>query len=149
LVVLAVGGTVAREALLAAGVANISGKVVIDATNPISDAPLVNGVLKFFTDLNESLMERLQREFEGAPFVKAFHSVGSGCMVNPQFKGGPPTMFVCGNNDGAKKTVAGILAQFGWETADMGKAEAGPGNRTSLYALVHTRFPSQRLCPCL
>ncbi len=69
-------------------------------------------------------MERLQGEFEGARFVKAFNSVGSGCMVNPQFKGGPPTMFVCGNDDGAKEAVAGILAQFGWETADMGKAEA-------------------------
>ncbi len=69
-------------------------------------------------------MERLQREFEGARFVKAFNSVGSGCMVNPQFKGGTPTMFICGNDDRAKKAVAGILAQFGWETADMGKAEA-------------------------
>jgi 8-hydroxy-5-deazaflavin:NADPH oxidoreductase len=97
LVVLAVKGTVAREALLTAGVANLTGKIAIDATNPIADAPPVNGVLKFFTDLNESLMERLQREFEGARFVKAFNSVGSACMVNPQFKGGPPTMFVCGN----------------------------------------------------
>jgi len=124
LVVLAVKGTAARNALLAAGIANLSGKIVIDATNPIADAPPVNGVLKFFTDLNESLMERLQREFEGARFVKAFNSVGSACMVNPRFKGGTPTMFVCGNDDGAKKAVAGILAQFGWETADMGKAEA-------------------------
>jgi len=66
----------------------------------------------------------LQREFEGARFVKAFNSVGSACMVNPQFKGGTPTMFVCGNDDVAKKAVTGILAQFGWETADMGKAEA-------------------------
>jgi hypothetical protein len=45
-------------------------------------------------------------------------------MVNPQFKGGTPTMFICGNDDVAKKAVAGILAQFGWETADMGKSEA-------------------------
>jgi 8-hydroxy-5-deazaflavin:NADPH oxidoreductase len=123
-VVLAVKGTVARDALLAAGVANLAGKIVIDATNPIAEAPPVNGVLKFFTDLNESLMERLQREFAGARFVKAFNSVGAACMVNPQFKGGTPTMFICGNDDAAKKGVAGILTQFGWETADMGKAEA-------------------------
>jgi hypothetical protein len=122
-VVLAVKGTVAVDALAAAGAANLAGKTVIDATNPIADAPPVNGVLRFFTDLNLSLMERLQREFAGAKFVKAFNSVGSACMVNPRFKG-RPTMFICGNDDAAKKTVAGILDQFGWETADMGKAEA-------------------------
>src|SRR5262249_35598395 len=61
LVVLAVKGTVALDALRAAGAANLAGKPVIDATNPIADAPPVNGVLKFFTNLDESLMERLQR----------------------------------------------------------------------------------------
>jgi len=74
--------------------------------------------------LDDSQLERLQREFPRARFVKAFNSVGSSQMVNPQFKGGPPTMFICGNDDAAKKTVTGILDQFGWETADMGKAEA-------------------------
>ncbi len=123
-VVLAVKGAAAREALRAAGAANLAGKPVIDATNPIADAPPVNGVLKFFTSLDESLMERLQREFAGARFVKAFNSVGNRSMVNPQLKGGKPTMFICGNDDAAKQTVRGILDQFGWETADMGKAEA-------------------------
>jgi predicted dinucleotide-binding enzyme len=122
--VLAVKGAAAAEALRSAGPTNLSGKVVIDATNPIADAPPVNGVLKFFTNLDESLMERLQREFAGARFVKAFNSAGSRLMVNPQFKGGKPTMFVCGNDEAAKQTVRGILDQFGWETADMGRAEA-------------------------
>jgi predicted dinucleotide-binding enzyme len=124
LVVLAVKGTAGAEALRAAGAANLAGKPVVDATNPIADAPPVNGVLQFFTSLNESLMERLQREFAGARFVKAFNSVGSACMVNPQFSGGRPTMFICGNDAAAKQTVAGILDQFGWETADMGSVEA-------------------------
>ena len=124
LVVLAVKGSASAEALRVAGASNLSGKPVIDVTNPIADAPPVNGVLKFFTSLDESLMERLQREFPGAKLVKAFNSVGSACMVNPDFKGGRPTMFICGNDDGAKKTLTGILEQFGWETADMGKAEA-------------------------
>jgi len=124
LVVLAVKGTAASEALRAAGAANLAGKTVLDATNPIADAPPANGVLKFFTNLDESLMERLQHEFARARFVKAFNSVGNACMVNPQFKGGKPTMFICGNDDAAKKTVTGVLDQFGWETADMGKAEA-------------------------
>jgi len=124
LVVLAVKGTVAADVLRAAGGANLAGKPVIDATNPIADAPPTNGVLKFFTNLDESLMERLQREFSGVRFVKAFNSVGNACMVDPKFKGGRPTMFICGNDESAKKTVTGILEQFGWETADMGAVEA-------------------------
>jgi predicted dinucleotide-binding enzyme len=123
-VVLAVKGGVATEALRAAGAANLAGKPVIDATNPIADTPPVNGVIKFFTNLDESLMERLQREFADARFVKGFNSVGNRLMINPQFKGGKPTMFICGNDEAAKRTVLGILDQFGWETADMGKAEA-------------------------
>jgi len=124
LIVLAVKGKAAADALRLAGAQNLMGKPVVDATNPIEDAPPVNGVLKFFTNLNESLMERLQAEFSGAHFVKAFNSVGSACMVNPQFKGGKPTMFICGNNEAAKKSVSKVLDQFGWETADMGGAEA-------------------------
>ena len=124
IVVLAVKGTAAIDALWAAGAGHLAGKAVIDATNPIADAPPVNGVLKFFTNSDQSLMERLQHEFPDARFVKAFSCVGSSCMVNPQFKGGTPTMFVCGNDDAAKNTVTAVLAQFGWETADMGKAEA-------------------------
>jgi hypothetical protein len=69
-------------------------------------------------------MERLQREFPDARLVKAFSCVGNASMVNPRFAGGPPTMFICGNDDDAKRTVAGIVEQFGWSVADMGMAEA-------------------------
>lgn len=124
LIVLAVKGKAAGEALRLAGVANLQGKTVIDACNPIEDAPPVNGVLQYFTKMNESLMEELQREFAEARLVKAFNSVGAVRMVNPQFAGGRPTMFICGNDGDAKKTVSGILDEFGWETADMGGAEA-------------------------
>jgi predicted dinucleotide-binding enzyme len=124
LVVLAVKGTAAADALRAAGAPNLAGKPLVDATNPIAEAPPTNGVLKFFTDLDRSLMERLQAEFPDVRFVKAFNSVGNAFMVNPQFKGGKPTMFICGNDEAAKEVVRGILDQFGWETADMGKAEA-------------------------
>ena len=86
--VLAVKGNVVAEAIRGAGAANLAGKPVIDATNPIADAPPVNGVLRFSTNLDESMMERLQHEFAALHFVKAFNSVGSGRMVNPQFAGG-------------------------------------------------------------
>jgi predicted dinucleotide-binding enzyme len=123
-VVLAVKGSVALDALRAAGAANLVGKTVIDTTNPIADTAPVNGVLTYFTTLEDSLMERLQRELANVHFVKAFNSVGSSLMVNPELPGGKPTMFLCGNDDDAKRTVTGILEQFGWETADMGKAQA-------------------------
>jgi predicted dinucleotide-binding enzyme len=123
-VVLAVKGSAAPDVLRAAGSANLAGKLVMDACNPIADAPPVNGVLKFFTTLDNSLMEQLQKEFPTAHFVKAFNSVGQAQFVNPQYKSGRPTMFICGNDDGAKATAAKILDQFGWDTADMGKVEA-------------------------
>jgi hypothetical protein len=124
LVVLAVHGKGAADALSLAGSANLSGKPIIDACNPIADGPPVNGVLPFFTDFKQSLMEKLQLEFPAAHFIKAFNSVGAALMVNPQFSAGKPTMFICGNSDAAKQAVNAILDQFGWETADMGKAEA-------------------------
>ena len=123
-IVLAVKGTVAADALRLAGAANLDGKVVIDTTNPIAEGPPDHGVLRFFTSLDDSLMERLQRDFPGARFVKAFNSVGNAFMVNPQFTGGTPTMFICGNHDAAKWVVKGILEQFGWDTEDMGTVEA-------------------------
>ena len=122
--VLAVVGRAAGDALRLAGVGNLKGKLVIDTTNPISDAPPVDGVLQFFTGPNDSLLERLQQEFTDVRFVKAFNSVGNAFMVNPSFSGGVPTMFYCGNDAEAKAIVARIVEQFGWEGADMGTAVA-------------------------
>lgn len=123
-VVLAVKGTAALAALRDAGEVNLSGKVVMDATNPIANEPPEKGVLRYFTSLDDSLMERLQRKYPDARFVKAFNSVGSAQMVNPNLPGGKPTMFICGNDEAAKRTVGEILDQLGWESADMGGAEA-------------------------
>ena len=123
-IVLAVKGTVAGEALSMSGSKNLKGKTVMDACNPIEDAPPANGVLQFFTDFKQSLMEQLQSQYPAATFVKAYNSVGNVCMINPQFAGGRPTMFICGNSEAAKKQVVQVNEQFGWETADMGKAEA-------------------------
>lgn len=124
LCVLAVSGRVAAQALSSAQPANLAGKVVIDATNPIAESPPVNGLLKFYTSLDDSQMERLQREFPQLRFVKAFNSVGKAAMVDPVFAAGKPTMFICGNDAAAKKLVESVLGQFGWDTADMGSVEA-------------------------
>jgi len=123
-VVLAVRGDAAESALEMAGEPSLEGKLVIDATNPIAAEPPEKGVLRFFTSLDESLMERLQRRFPRARFVKAFSSVGNARMVDPQLPGGPPTMFICGDDPAAKQVVRGILDRFGWETEDLGGVQA-------------------------
>jgi len=122
-VVLAVKG-VPAESIVGSIASSLKGKTVLDATNPIAEAPPQNGVLKFFTDLNQSLMEKLQAKAPEANFVKVFSCVGNAFMVNPKLPGGPPTMFICGNSDKAKSEVRGYLDQFGWDVADMGKVEA-------------------------
>ncbi len=122
-VVLAVKGSGAVEAVEQAGPQNLQWKTVIDTTNPIEAAPPENGVLKYFTNNEESLMERLQTQFPEVHFVKAFNSIGNAFMVDPSFKE-KPTMFICGNNDASKKTVYDILEQFGWDISDMGKDTA-------------------------
>lgn len=123
-VVLAVKGGAAQGVVQSLGAGALAGKVVIDTTNPIADVPPVNGVLKFFTDLNDSLMERLQAAVPAARFVKAFSCVGAPLMVNPGLKGGRPTMFICGNDADARGVVRDILDQFGWDIEDLGSAEA-------------------------
>jgi 8-hydroxy-5-deazaflavin:NADPH oxidoreductase len=145
-VVLAVKGTAASSALHLATPENLAGKPVIDATNPIADLPPVNGVLQFFTRLDESLMERLQREFPETYFVKAFNSVGNARMIDPQFAGGRPTMFICGNDERARGIVAELLDQLGWETADMGKAEAA--RAIEPLCMLYPGLYAQRMVPC-
>ena len=124
IVVVCVKGTVA-EKIVEKVKKHITGKTVIDTTNPIADAPPQNGVLKYFTSLEESLMERLQTIAPDAQFVKAFNSIGSALLVNPEFGDDTkPTMFICGNNDDAKKKVHEILEKFGFKVEDMGKVES-------------------------
>jgi predicted dinucleotide-binding enzyme len=124
LLVLAVAGYAASQALEAAGLKNLEGKTIIDVTNPLSHEPPVNGVLKLSTTANTSLMEELQRLVPKAKFVKAFNTVGNTQMYKPSYKEGRPTMFICGNDAAAKKQVTKILDLFGWETEDMGSVEA-------------------------
>jgi 8-hydroxy-5-deazaflavin:NADPH oxidoreductase len=121
--VLATKGT-AAESVVKGIAGQLAGKIVMDAVNPIADAPPENGVLKFFTTLDQSLMERLQKLAPRAHFVKCFSSVGNAFMVNPDFGSTRPTMFICGNDGPSKKEVARVLDQFGWETADMGGVES-------------------------
>jgi predicted dinucleotide-binding enzyme len=113
----------AENALKLADPKNFAGKVVIDATNPVTDdadgRPV--GLERGFTD---SGGEQVQRWLPDAKVVKAFNIVGNALMVDPKLPGGPPTMFIGGNDDGAKTAVTEILTDFGWETIDLGGIEA-------------------------
>lgn len=123
LIVLAVKGSGAESAVALAG-DGLNGKIVIDATNPIADGPPTQGLIPYTTSLDRSLMETLQRRAPLARFVKAFSCVGAGLMVNPVLPGGPPTMFICGEDSAAKGEVTAILEVFGWEAEDLGGAVA-------------------------
>ncbi len=125
IIVLCVKGTAAEE-IIEKVKRNLSGKILIDTTNPIADGPPPqNGVLNFFTTLENSLMERLQKIAPDAHFVKAFNSIGSAFMVNPDFGyNTKPTMFICGNDVDAKRRVSEILEKFGFEVEDMGRVES-------------------------
>jgi predicted dinucleotide-binding enzyme len=123
IIVLAVKGMVAEDVLDQCGHEVLANKIIIDTTNPIGSEPPDHGVIRYFTNANESLMERLQKKVPAARFVKAFNSVGNVFMVNPKFET-PPTMFFCGNDASAKQEVAEILTKFGHEPFDCGGVEA-------------------------
>ena len=123
LLLLAVKGNIVQGMIKNIGNNRLAGKTVIDATNPIADAPPEDGVLQFTTDINYSSMEGLQEAAPDARFVKAFNSISHLKMVNPEFEM-KPTMFICGNDPGAKEEVASLLEDFGFEPEDMGTAVA-------------------------
>lgn len=123
IIILAVKGVAAEEVVKSLAPA-LAGKIVIDTTNPIAEAEPVNGVLQYFTDLQQSLMEKLQLAGPDAHFVKAFSCTGASTMVKPDFNGEKPSMFICGNDDAAKAEVSSLLTDFGWKIEDMGKVEA-------------------------
>jgi hypothetical protein len=110
-----------ESALKLADFRNLAGKVVIDATNPLAFDS--GGPPRLALGHTDSGGEQVQRWLPNAKVVKAFNIVGHAHMVNPSFPGGPPDMFLCGNDDGAKATVATILRDFGWPSIDIGGIE--------------------------
>lgn len=105
---------------MAEGQKNTAGKVVIDVTNPLDFSAMPPRLAIGHTD---SAGETVQRMLPGAKVVKAFNIVGNPHMFRPSFACGPPTMFICGNDEGAKKMVTDILTAFGWESVDIGGIE--------------------------
>lgn len=110
-----------ENALRLAGTKNLAGKIVIDTTNPLVFAP--NAPPALTLGHTDSGGEQVQRWLPDARVVKCFNTVGHAHMVDPQFPGGPPDMFLCGNDAGAKTIVSEICRELGWPTVDIGGIE--------------------------
>jgi predicted dinucleotide-binding enzyme len=98
----------------------LSGKVLIDTTNPLDFS---SGLPGLFVGHTDSLGERVQRAVPEASVVKAYNTVGNIQMVDPDVPGGPPTMFIGGDADEAKATVTSLLETTGWDVVDLGGIE--------------------------
>jgi 8-hydroxy-5-deazaflavin:NADPH oxidoreductase len=121
LLVLATPWSGTQNAITLSDPKNFAGKVVIDVTNPLDFS--AGPPPKLALGHTDSGAEQIQRWIREGRVVKAFNIVGNADMVNPKFPGGPPDMFICGNDDAAKKTVTEILTKFGWSTIDLGGIE--------------------------
>lgn len=122
LIVLATHGQGTESALRMAGPQNFDGKVVIDTTNPLDFS--AGAPPRLFVGVTDSLGEQVQRVVPGAKVVKAFNTVGNALMVHPKLPGGPPDMFIAGNDDDAKKIVSQICEHWGWGVIDLGGIDA-------------------------
>jgi predicted dinucleotide-binding enzyme len=120
--VLATLGVANQSAIEMAGVEKFRGKVLIDTTNPLD----FSGGMppKLALSGNDSGGEQVQRLVPNAHVVKAFNIVGNALMFRPELPGGPPDMFICGNQEDAKSRVGAILKDFGWSVVDVGGIES-------------------------
>ncbi len=122
LVVLAVLGDAADEVISRAGAHNFSGKVVVDAMNPLDFSAGFPPRLSISG--HDSLGEHIQRALPDAKVVKAFNTIGNTYFVDPSFSEGKPTMLIAGNDEDAKRTVTELLGDFGWpDVVDIGGIE--------------------------
>ena len=121
-VILATLGVATEAAIRLAGIGSFDGKVVIDTTNPLDFSKGMPPTLSIGT--TDSLGESIQRLLPKARVVKAFNTVGNALMVNPDLPGGPPDMFLCGNDADAKELVSQICKHFGWGVVDLGGIDA-------------------------
>jgi hypothetical protein len=121
LLVLATHGMATEEAITMAGKQNFDNKVVIDATNPLDFS---GGAPRLAIGHTDSLGEQIQRSIPSARIVKAFNTVGNPLFFKPELPGGPPDMFIGGNDADAKKLVSQVCDAFGWGVVDLGGIEA-------------------------
>lgn len=91
---------------------DLSGAVVIDATNPLGAAGDASGA------------ERLAERFPSARVVKAFNSTGWEVMTDTAFSAGTPVMLVAGDDGHAKETALALATELGFDAVDAGPLAA-------------------------
>lgn len=107
------------NALDLAGKDNLAGKVLIDTTNPLDFSKGMPPTLAVGT--TDSAGEQIQRHAPSSRVVKCFNIIGNPHMVKPSFPDGQPDMFICGDDEDAKKTVTDLCKELGWRgTVDIG-----------------------------
>jgi len=122
------------EALKQAGASNLQGKVMIDISNPLDFS---KGMPPSLSVCNtSSLGEEIQKSFPEVKVVKALNTLNCSLMVNPgSLAGGDHNIFICGNDEGAKKQAKDLLEQFGWKSnaiIDLGDITAARGTEMIL-----------------
>jgi len=132
-VVLCTLGT-ASEEIVKGAAGELKGKLLWDATNPLDFS---TGAPRLAIVGHDSLGEHIQKAAPGAKVVKCFNTVGNALMFKPKLAGGPPTMFIAGNDEAAKKQTATMLKDWGWETADVGSIEGSRYLEAMCMAWVH------------
>ena len=106
---------------LAGAPASLAGKLVMDVTNPLVYE--TGKMPRLALGHSDSGGEQVQRWLPQSKVVKAFNTVGHAHMVDPKFAGGPPDMFICGDDASAKQVVSGFCKSFGWGVVDAGGIE--------------------------
>ena len=134
----ATSGDGSLAALQAAGAGNLDGKVLVDIANPLDFSRGFPPRLSVGND--DSLAEQIQRAFPGARVVKTLNTVNALLMVAPQaLAGGDHTMFLCGDDAGAKDVARGLLSELGWtDVLDLGGLSNARG--TEAWLLLWTRL---------
>ena len=127
------------DALAAAGEGNLGGKVLIDVANPLDFSQGMPPTLSVSN--TDSLGEQIQRSFPEARVVKALNTMNCEVMVDPAKIPGYHVLFLCGNDEGAKREAGKLLREFGWANEriiDLGDISSARG--TEMYLPLWLRI---------
>jgi predicted dinucleotide-binding enzyme len=127
----ATSGSASVDVLALADPADLEGKLLIDIANPLDFS---SGDLDLTVGITDSLAETIQRAYPSLHVVKTLNTATSAVMINPaSVGGGDHTMFVAGNDDGAKREVIELLRSFGWQDIfDLGDISGARGMEAML-----------------
>ena len=139
LIINATAGAASLDVLEAAGAEQLAGKVLVDVSNPLDMSKGMPPTLTVCND--DSLAEQLQRAFPEVRVVKTLNTVTASVMVQPDLVPGSHTVFVCGNEEGAKAQAMVLLDELGWSPEsilDLGDITAARG--TEMYMALWLRL---------